>query len=61
MSAAIASRAASFSSSGAGKSGNPCERLIAPCAFARRVISRITDSVNDEARCDGRMFDMDRR
>src|SRR5882672_8136885 len=33
-------------SSGAGKSGKPCERLTAPYFIASRVISRITDSVN---------------
>src|SRR5713226_6295716 len=33
-------------SSGAGKSGNPCERFTAPYFIASRVISRITDSVN---------------
>src|SRR5437764_8033119 len=32
-------------SSGAGKSGKPCERLTAPCLKASRVISRMTDSV----------------
>src|ERR1700731_612977 len=46
MSAAIASRAACLISAGAGKSGKPCERLIALCWSARRVISRMTDSVN---------------
>ena len=42
MSSAIACRAASLISSGAGKSGKPCARLIAPCATESRVISRIT-------------------
>jgi hypothetical protein len=56
-SAAIAARAASLISSGAAKSGKPCDRLIAPCAFASRVISRMTDSVNEDALCDGRIFD----
>src|SRR5579885_3908366 len=46
MSRAIASAAASLSTAGAGKSGNPCARLMAPCCMASRVISRITDSVN---------------
>src|SRR5271156_4364865 len=46
MSAAMASCAARFISAGAGKSGKPCERLTALCCRARRVISRITDSVN---------------
>src|SRR6266516_1113744 len=46
-SASIAALAASFSSGGHGKSGNPCDRLIASCSSASRVISRMTDSVND--------------
>src|SRR5256885_1644378 len=33
-------------SSGAAKSGKPCERLTAPYFIASRVISRMTDSVN---------------
>src|SRR5215472_14924768 len=49
MSSAIALRAASLISSGAAKSGKPCERFTAPCFIARRVISRITDSVNCSA------------
>src|ERR1700676_719987 len=49
MSSEIACRAASFTSAGAGKSGNPCERLTALCFSARRVISRMTDSVNCSA------------
>ena len=32
-------------SAGAGKSGNPCDRLTAPWMIAWRVISRMTDSV----------------
>src|SRR5208282_1264325 len=48
-SAAMAWRAASLISAGAGKSGNPCAMLIAPCCMASRVISRITDSVNRPA------------
>src|ERR1051325_5807855 len=36
-------------SSGAEKSGKPCDRLTAPCFSASRVISRITDSVNELA------------
>ncbi len=48
-SSAIARRAASLTSSGAAKSGNPWPRLIAPWSSARRVISRITDSVNEPA------------
>src|SRR5712692_1174646 len=49
MSSAMALRAASLISSGAAKSGNPWDRLTAPCFKARRVISRITDSVNCSA------------
>src|SRR5256714_148701 len=49
MSSAIALRAASLISSGAAKSGNPWDRLTAPCFKASRVISRITDSVNCSA------------
>src|SRR5438132_2547345 len=33
-------------SSGAAKSGKPCDKLTAPYFIASRVISRITDSVN---------------
>src|SRR6185369_1077635 len=36
-------------SSGAEKSGKPCDRFTAPCFIASRVISRITDSVNELA------------
>src|ERR1035441_2509601 len=50
MSASMASAAALFRTAGAGKSGKPCARLMAPCASARRVISRITDSVNPAIR-----------
>src|ERR1035438_759686 len=46
MSASMAWTAALFRTAGAGKSGKPCARLMAPCRTARRVISRITDSVN---------------
>ena len=49
---AIATAAASLSAAGAGKSGNPWARLIAPCACATRVISRIADSANDDAFAD---------
>src|SRR3954463_3047107 len=49
MSAAMASWAARLISSGAEKSGKPCARLIAPCSIAWRVISRMTDSVNNPA------------
>src|SRR5579859_2554663 len=37
-------------SAGAGKSGKPWARLIAPCSIASRVISRITDSVKTPTR-----------
>src|SRR6266536_1207810 len=46
-SASMAALAACFSSGGQGKSGNPWARLIASCSSASRVISRMTDSVND--------------
>src|SRR6266571_9430446 len=46
MSSAMASIATRLMSSGAAKSGKPCERLTAPYFMASRVISRITDSVN---------------
>src|SRR5258708_39412470 len=49
MSSEMACRAASLTSAGAAKSGKPCERLTAPCFMARRVISRMTDSVNCSA------------
>ena len=39
-----------LSSGGQGKSGNPWARLTAPWAFARRVCSRITDSVKRPSR-----------
>src|SRR5579862_7733545 len=42
----MASSAARLISAGAAKSGNPCERFTALYCRARRVISRITDSVN---------------
>src|SRR5271165_2971309 len=45
----MAWRAASLISSGAAKSGKPWERLTALCLRARRVISRMTDSVNCSA------------
>src|SRR5690554_1812452 len=45
MFARIASQAASLITSGAGKSGKPWARLMAPVSLATRVISRITDSV----------------
>src|SRR5215472_6730952 len=49
MSSAMAWRAASLISCGAAKSGKPCDKFTAPCFIARRVISRITDSVNCSA------------
>src|SRR5260370_8188881 len=49
MSSEMALRGASLISSGAAKSGNPWDRLTAPCFKAKRVISRITDSVNCSA------------
>src|SRR6476619_5677496 len=45
MSSAMACMATRLMSSGAAKSGKPCERFTAPCFNASRVISRITDSV----------------
>src|SRR5260370_40759157 len=45
----MALRVASLISSGGAKSGKPCERLTAACFKARRVISRMTDSVNCSA------------
>ena len=41
--------AAALIASGAGKSGNPCDRLTAPYWCDSRVISRMTDSVNRAA------------
>src|SRR5690348_17880923 len=49
MSCSIASIARRLMSSGAEKSGKPCDRLTAPYFSASRVISRITDSVNELA------------
>src|SRR5438094_3679150 len=46
MSAWMAAQAASLIRSGAGKSGNPCDRFTPPYISLRRVISRMTDSVN---------------
>src|SRR4026207_1538935 len=51
-SAAMASMALRLMSSGAEKSGKPCDRLTAPCFSASRVISRMTDSVNELAFCE---------
>ncbi len=45
-SSAMARHAASLSACGAGKSGNPCDRFTPPYNWFRRVISRMTDSVN---------------
>src|SRR5712691_1938901 len=52
MSSAMACIATRLMSSGAAKSGKPCERLTAPYFIASRVISRITDSVNRLALCE---------
>src|ERR1700692_4226537 len=52
MSSEIAWRAASFTSGDAGKSGNPWAMLTALYCIARRVISRITDSVKRSALAD---------
>src|SRR5438309_109170 len=41
----IARIAASFKTSGQGKLGKPCARLMAPCSLASRVMPRMTDSV----------------
>src|SRR5258708_13659425 len=46
MSSAMACMATRLISSGAAKSGKPCDRFTAPYFMASRVISRITDSVN---------------
>src|ERR1022692_1640305 len=46
MSASMAWTAALFKTAGAGNAGKPWARLLAPLRTARRVISRITDSVN---------------
>ena len=45
----MASQAACLSAAGAGKSGKPCARLMAPCFAARRVISRMTLSLKRAA------------
>ena len=45
MSSWIARAAASLSSGGQAKSGNPWARLTAPASTASRFISRMTDSV----------------
>src|ERR1700693_5302991 len=60
MSADIASCAARLISAGAAKSGKPCERFTALCCNARRVISRITDSVNCPAFAESRALAMAR-
>src|SRR5687767_2510805 len=49
MSSPMALIATSLSSAGAAKSGKPWARLTASCAMARRVISRMTDSVKEAA------------
>src|SRR5688572_8997775 len=50
----ISALAASRIARGGLKSGNPCDRLIAPCCCATRVISRMSDSVNVAVRRDVR-------
>src|SRR5688572_27512550 len=55
-SALTASQAARLMSSGAGKSGKPCDRLTAPWASAWRLMSRMTDSVKLEALAETRFF-----
>src|SRR5579862_578033 len=49
MSSSMAFCAARFTSAGAGKSGKPCDKLMALYCSASRVISRMTDSVNCSA------------
>ena len=62
-SARMASHAAAFIGSGAGKSGKPWARLTPPSSAQTRDISRMTDSVNcrdlAETEC-GRVGDMTR-
>src|SRR5204863_4403900 len=58
MSALMAAHAASLITSGAGKSGKPCDRLTPPCRSLSRVISRMTDSVNCVAFLDPVSFDI---
>src|SRR3954453_6604674 len=58
MSDWMAAQAASFTTEGAGKSGNPWERFTPPCSWFRRVISRMTDSVNCVAFFDPFSFDI---
>src|SRR4029077_18458860 len=58
MSALIAAHAASLIAAGAGKSGNPCDRLTPPWRSLSRVISRMTDSVNCVAFLEPVSFDM---
>jgi hypothetical protein len=45
-SALMAAHAASFTTAGAAKSGTPRDSYTPPCNSKRRVISRMTDSVN---------------
>src|SRR5438034_1856301 len=58
MSALMAAHAASLTAAGAGKSGNPCDRLTPPYMWLSRVISRMTDSVNCVAFLDPVSFDI---
>src|SRR5260370_19745358 len=54
----MAAPAASLITAGAGKSGNPCDRLTPPGGSLRRVISRMTDAVNCVAFFDPVSFDI---
>src|SRR5437867_5186999 len=54
----MAAMAEALTAAGAGKSGNPCDRLTPPCRSLSRVISRMTDSVNCVAFFDPVSFDM---
>lgn len=47
-----------MSSTGGSKSGNPCERLIAPHSFDMRVIRLITESVNPDVLCESPRISM---
>src|SRR5262245_49091082 len=56
----MAAHAASLMAGGAEKSGKPCERVTPPYMSFRRVISRMTDSVNCVAFREPLSFDMAR-
>ena len=47
-----------MTAAGAGKSGKPCDKLMLPWRSERRVISRMTDSVNRSAFAELRTLDM---